>query len=187
MRPSPALSGVMLCAVLTACQSGPTAPERVPPSQDPTGSLPAGRYFLSVGVALESEAPCTGPMNAWGPFGPNIAAFVVLAPQADAWVGRLESPSDGTLELQLRESGGNAAAVTGTLHGHMTHLFDRFFSSPPRGVTFAGRDSSGAATLDGVRYAAAGVVGTATGEVTFTHTSGNTIACTEVTLILGSQ
>jgi len=185
MRPSPGICGVVLCAALTACQSGPTAP--VP--MDQTGILPAGRYLLSVGTMQAQDPACIGQNDAWGLFGPNIGAFVVLSAQGDAWVGRLESPLDGTLELHLRQGSGTAAAptITGTLRGTMTHLVDRLLPTPARTVSFAGKDADNFATIDATLYQPGALIGTASGDVTFTHSSGTALACPEVTLTVGRE
>ena len=184
-RPS-AVCAFVVCMAVAACQSGPTTPEPVTGNQ--TGILPSGRYLLTVGntsLTSEPDPSCVGPKDAWAPFGPNVAAFVTLSPDADGWIGRMESPADGTAELHLRRSGtGEPPALTGTLRGVMNHALDRFLSNSRRAVSF-GTDANGTTTVDGSLFTSDGFFGNASGAITFTPTSGGTLSCAKAVVVMG--
>lgn len=183
MRPSARLA-VLLCAALSACHGEPIAPDPIPPSQ--MGILTPGPYLLSVGIVTEQATSCIGRLEAWGLFGPNLGALITLSAQGESWVGRVEPPAAGTLELQLRQ-GNDAAAITGTLRGTMTHFLDRLVSTPPRTLSFAGKNANGSATLEARLFDPSAIIGTASGEITFTDTSGSPLACPAVALTLSRQ
>ena len=192
MRRSPVICGLVICAALAACQSGPTAPalgRTDPGSTNQTSILSAGLYVLSVGnswlIAEPDPSACIGSTDAWAPFGPHIAAYMVVSPQGDGWIGRMELPADGTAELQVRRSGtGVHPTLTGTLRGTMTDLFDRFLTNARRGVSF-GKDASASVLIDGTLLPADAFIGNASGDITFTPTSGGgLLSCSKAAVIL---
>ena len=181
MRPIPGILVVWLCAAVAACQGSPAAPEG-PPVE--AGVLPAGRYILSVSTGRLRDPSCTGPVEAWGPLGPSIGAAISLSARGDASVGRLERPSEGTLELELRQgSEASAQTITGTLRGTMKHFLD-LVSAPRRTASFTGADASGSAALTATVLQSQFLTGTTSGGITFTHSSGAAVVCPKAALLL---
>lgn len=180
MRP---MLAAALCVALAACGDGPTAPDSLPTPPVAAGSIAPGVYFLS--VATTSEQPCTGSVASWGFFGPAVGGTVTLSREADGWIGRAESPQEGDIELRLRATAsGDEEAVSGSLRGRLNHFLDRL-TFPPSSVVLAGREPDGSAAFTGRKVASVlDIFGNATGEVTFTHSSGTTVSCREVTLLL---
>jgi len=179
-------SGALWLFLISGCGSQPAAPGVI--SQTPSG-LPAGRYVLSASSGGFGSS-CTGSVDSWGVFGPSVGAFVTVSPEADGWVGRAESSSDGDLTVHLRKSSagsGGDLTVSGTASGTLVHALDRL-SASPRTVAFVGNNPGMPANLELTLFpnvAGSLSLGVATGRMIFTDTSGGTVACASVSVILG--
>lgn len=176
----------LLYCITAACSgSAPTAPAPAPPTE-PT-LLPQGRYIVTAGTG--SDPSCTGRMDSWGFFGPNVGGIVTVVRDGDGWSAHAASTTDGDVGLRLRRATGTGAdtQISGEIRGTLLHFLDRF-STPPRSVSFAGARPGEVATLQGTFQPPIGAVfGSATGEITFTHSSGTTVVCQSVVMIIGPQ
>ena len=125
-------------------------------------------------------------MDSWGFFGPAVGGTVTLSRDGDGWIGRAESPRDGDIELRLHASArGDETTVSGSFRGRLNHFLDSF-TSTPSSVMLAGREPGGSAAFTGIKsQVSPDIFGTAIGDVTFSHASGTTVTCPEVTLMLG--
>jgi hypothetical protein len=185
-RTRPVLFRTLWLFLISGCGSQPAGPAPVP---QPSG-LPAGRYVLSASSG-GFVSSCTGSLDSWGVFGPSVGAFVTVAPDADGWIARAESSRDGDLTLHLRKSSagsGGDLTVSGIASGTLFHALDRL-SASPRNVTFGGNNPGMPANLDltlSPNVAGSPTVGIATGRMTFTDSSGGTVACSSVSVILGN-
>ena len=174
---------VLLCLAASACSDGPTAPDPVSRPSRPTLLAP-GRYLLS--VVNREDSPCTGRLDSWDMLAPSIGGFVTVSAEGDGWIARAESAGEGDIELRLRRTASNQGEplLSGAIRGTLRHSFDRF-STSPRMVSFAGADGADAAGVKTTLVASPTVAAIAAGAVTFTHSSGTTVGCREVFLILG--